>query len=245
MFTLEQIRGLNELEQAIYNYVTIHRKAILHMKIRDLADEVHVSTTTILRFCKKVDCEGFSEFKLKYAMFLEKEQAPQEENDVHMMLDFFHKIDNDEFDRKINTVAKMVYNAEKVVFLGIGTSGILAKYGARYFANVNVSANHIDDPFYPISKGYDENTLVFVFSVSGETQETIKHVSSLKGKKCKLISVCNRDACTIAKLCDLNLSYYMPMDILTFEINITTQIPVIYMIETIGRKVHRMKLEEA
>ncbi len=35
------------------------------MKIRELAEEVHVSTTTILRFCKKVGCEGYSEFRLK------------------------------------------------------------------------------------------------------------------------------------------------------------------------------------
>ncbi len=35
------------------------------MKVRELAEEVHVSTTTILRFCKKVGCEGYSEFRLK------------------------------------------------------------------------------------------------------------------------------------------------------------------------------------
>jgi DNA-binding MurR/RpiR family transcriptional regulator len=40
------------------------------MRIRELADETYVSTATILRFCRKVNYEGFSEFKVKLKMQL-------------------------------------------------------------------------------------------------------------------------------------------------------------------------------
>ncbi|WP_441299921.1 MurR/RpiR family transcriptional regulator [Breznakia sp. PFB1-11] len=44
------------------------------MKIRDVAEAAHVSTTTVLRFCKKVGCDGYAEFKIKYRMELEKKR---------------------------------------------------------------------------------------------------------------------------------------------------------------------------
>lgn len=37
------------------------------MRIRELADEAHVSTTTILRFCKKLKCEGYSDLNIAYS----------------------------------------------------------------------------------------------------------------------------------------------------------------------------------
>ena len=53
MFTVDQIKSLNELELSVYHYVMQHQSAIPYMRIRELAAEAHVSTTTVLRFCKK------------------------------------------------------------------------------------------------------------------------------------------------------------------------------------------------
>lgn len=65
MFTVDKIQSLNELELSVYEYVIQHKTAIPYMRIRELAGEVHVSTTTILRFCKKLGCDGYNEFKYK------------------------------------------------------------------------------------------------------------------------------------------------------------------------------------
>ena len=65
MFTAQELKSLNELEMLVYQYVTEHRSAVPYMRIRELATEAHVSTTTVLHFCKKMGCEGFSQFKWK------------------------------------------------------------------------------------------------------------------------------------------------------------------------------------
>ena len=65
MFTIERIQTFNELEMLVYQYVIQHQSAIPYMRIRELAAEAHVSSTTILRFCKKLGCDGYAEFKLK------------------------------------------------------------------------------------------------------------------------------------------------------------------------------------
>jgi DNA-binding MurR/RpiR family transcriptional regulator len=53
MFTPEQIARFSELDYIIYNYVTRHANEAVYMRIRELAEAVHVSPPTILRFCKK------------------------------------------------------------------------------------------------------------------------------------------------------------------------------------------------
>lgn len=65
MFTAEKIQSLNELELEVYGYIMQHKNAISYMRIREVATEAHVSTTTVLRFCKKIGCDGYAEFKLK------------------------------------------------------------------------------------------------------------------------------------------------------------------------------------
>ena len=59
MFTYKQIESLNDLELQVYEYIIKNHDIVLKLTIRELAKNVHVSTTTILRFCKKMDCEGF------------------------------------------------------------------------------------------------------------------------------------------------------------------------------------------
>ena len=66
MFSYNRIQSLNELELSLYNYIMKNSEKVIYMRIREVANEAHVSTTTILRFCKKLDCEGFSEFKIKF-----------------------------------------------------------------------------------------------------------------------------------------------------------------------------------
>lgn len=60
MFNSEIIKSLNDLELVFYRYIIKNTEKVIYMRIRELADEAHVSTTTILRFCKKFDCNGYS-----------------------------------------------------------------------------------------------------------------------------------------------------------------------------------------
>ena len=54
MFTAQALKSLNEQEMLVYQYVMEHRSAVPCMRIRELATEAHVSTTTVLHFCKKM-----------------------------------------------------------------------------------------------------------------------------------------------------------------------------------------------
>lgn len=242
MFSHDKIQSLNELELSLYSYIIKNSEKVIYMRIRELANEAHVSTTTILRFCKKLNCEGFSEFKVKLKMHIEQDGNKELTDNTSMLIDFLRKADSTEFKRQINEVCNLIDSVNNVIFTGIGFSGILAKYAARYISATGKFATYMDDPFFPSTCKYYDDSVAIVFSVSGETPTVIDHVNRLKREKCKIISITNNENCTLAKISDINMSYYIQQE-KTAHHDITTQIPVLYIIETVGKRLYNYYLQ--
>lgn len=239
MFGYEVLQSYNELEMLVYNYIMAHKEEVKYMTIRELSDAVHVSTSTIIRFCKKTGCDGYSEFRVQFKLFLKDERENNkkklQDNVGDEIMYFLHSVTSTEYEESIVKVTEMLEKAKQLIFIGIGTSGILGKYGARYFSNIGKFSQYIEDPYYPIGKDMEE-TAVIALSESGETQQTLKLAERFKRHKCKIFSITNGSACTLAKMSDYNLVYFVPKCLVQNEYNITTQVPVIYLLETIGRR---------
>ena len=62
MFAYEEIKQLNDLEMLVYDYVMKNKKQITFMTVRELAAAVHVSTATVVRFCKKMGATDILSF---------------------------------------------------------------------------------------------------------------------------------------------------------------------------------------
>ncbi len=235
MFSYEVLNSLNDLEMLVYNYVLEHKEEIKYMTIRELAEGVHVSTSTIVRFCKKLGCEGYSEFKVKFKMYLKEEKKKQPETDLNEIRNFFETFRTTQYQESMEAVAGELKKAEHLIFLGIGTSGILGKYGARYFSNLGKYSQYIEDPYYPIV-GDMGKTAVIALSVSGETEQVIMMAGRFKEHKCRLISITNKGASTLGKMSDHNLNYYVSERMVEDEYNITTQVPVVFLLESLGKR---------
>ncbi len=239
MFSHSDLSLLNELEMQVYHFIIKHRESVSYMTIRELAAEAGVSTTTVLRFCRKMHCDGWSEFRIRFRLAQENTAPAIAPSGVGEMLSFFKSIHNDEFDQQIAAAAQMIMQAEHIFFIGAGTSGSMGKYGARFFSNIGKFSHHIDDPYYPVSKSAYENALAIILSVSGETEEILRFAHQFSLNHCKIISITNQESCSLAKIADFNISYHMPQVKLGDRLDITTQVPVIYILETLGRSISR------
>lgn len=240
MFSAEEVQSLNELEFTLYNYVSQHKEQVIYMRIRDLADAAHLSTTTVLRFCRKLQCSGFAEFKVKLRLYLEKERPVEVAEDKTAFLEFLDRAASPAFQDNLDKACQLIFAANNVIFVGVGSSGILASYGARYFSSMDKFSVYIDDPFYPAVAGhYLETSVAVVFSVSGDSGNTLQHAITLKNKKCKIVSLTNSKDCTIARLSDYNIAYYAQHQ-KKGDIDITTQVPVLYLIETMAKKIYKL-----
>ncbi|HWO95866.1 MAG TPA: MurR/RpiR family transcriptional regulator [Bacillus sp. (in: firmicutes)] len=239
MFSNEMIASFNELEMSLYNYIIQNSDKVAYMRIRELADETHVSTATILRFCRKLNCEGFSEFKVKLKMHLEENKKTIIKSSQHSIVEFFERTLKGNIEEKIRKAASLVTKADNVIFIGIGSSGILAEYGARYFSSLGKFSMYIKDPHFPIHSKLMLNSVTIALSVSGENNFTVTHLHQLKRDGSKIISITNTRLSTIAKISDLNIPYYVTEEFFE-EANITTQVPVVYILESMAREIYKL-----
>ncbi|ARA98412.1 MULTISPECIES: MurR/RpiR family transcriptional regulator [Geobacillus] len=239
MFTPEQIAQFSELDYAIYDYVVKHPHEVAYMRIRELAEAVHVSPPTVLRFCKKVGCDGFSEFKTKWKLHLRENERTSIISSQEALREFFERTLTADYERTILDAATVIARADHVIFVGSGSSGILAEYGSRYFSAFQKFSVYIKDPFFPIYGHYFTNCVVIALSVSGETQHTLAQVHRFKEKGGTIISITNRKHCSLANISDYNLTYYATAERMG-QTDVTTQLPVVYLLERLAKEMYRL-----
>lgn len=230
LFTNEMIQSFNDLEMLLYNYVTKNIEKVIYMRIRELSDETHVSTSSILRFCRKLNCDGFSEFKIKLKLYLDRNEQENLKSTKYYLSEFLERTMKGNFETYIHETAEMVIKSNKVIFVGTGSSGILAEYGARYFSSLGKFSTFIKDPFFPINSKELKNSTAIILSVSGETDHTLHLANQLKLEGCNIISITNSKNCQLAKISDINIAYYVT-EVYIGESNITSQLPVMYILE--------------
>lgn len=239
MFSSDVIASFNELETSLYDYICKNSEKVIYMRIRDLADETHVSTSTILRFCRKINCEGFSEFKVKLKLYLDDNEDSNIKSSQYALSEFVERTLNGSFESTIMEAASLIVKSDNLIFIGTGSSGILAEYGARYFSSLGKFSMYVKDPYIPIHANYLHNSTTIALSVTGENSFTISHLNQLKQKGSNIISITNNKHCPIAKMADINISYYVTEEWFK-KSNITTQIPVVYILEETAREVQKL-----
>ncbi len=244
MFTVEQINSFNELEMEVYNYVVEHSSAIPYMRIRELANETHVSTTTILRFCKKIGCDGFSEFKYKYKE-LETQKNETTLIDDREEIDRFlnERFPSPAFQEQIEQLVSLIAKTDTILLQGIGNSLYVAEYAARCLSNAGKFSVCIADPFYPTRMIPKLDAIVLIISVSGETTQLLEFAKEVKTTNNKLISITSTTNCGLARMADIAISTGVHSQRRN-NIDYTTNVPVLYLIEYIAKKLENRKIEE-
>jgi DNA-binding MurR/RpiR family transcriptional regulator len=157
----------------------------------------------------------------------------------HVVAEFLERTQNENFTSKLEDAADAISKANHVYFIGIGSSGTLAEYGARYFSSLGTFSTYLKDWYTPIHANLN-NSITIALSVSGENQFTISHIHKLKDKNSKILSITNNGQSTISKISDKNVSYYVSEEFFETS-NITTQIPVVYILEELARRVYEKR----
>lgn len=162
-FTYSQVESLNETETYVYNYVVKNTKKVLDESIRELANNTHVSTATIMRFCKKMGCEGFTE--LKYRLKENVEIQETKEDDANNQFDsFIERVESSDYLESIRRAAEIIKQSDLILTLGIGTTGDFAKYTSRLLSGMGYCCYGVDGAAYPaqrVAEGYQVAIIVF------------------------------------------------------------------------------------
>lgn len=80
--------------------------------------------------------------------------------------------------------------------------------------------------------------MTIALSVSGETSEIVDLIKGFKEVGSTIVSITNNKVSTIARISDLNIAYFVTEEY-SGKSNITTQIPVVYLLEAIAKELYK------
>lgn len=230
-FTYSQVESLNETETYVYNYVVKNTKKVLNESIRELANDTHVSTATIMRFCKKMGCEGFTE--LKYRLKENVEIQETKEDDANNQFDsFIERVESSDYLESIRRAAEIIKQSDLILTLGIGTTGDFAKYTSRLLSGMGYCCYGVDGAAYPaqrVAEGYQ--VVIIVFYERLQKNPLFEEIYRYKNKNYMIIMLSNNNMGSMEHLCD-EVIHISDGSVMLGKIH--SGIPMLYAIEKLA-----------
>ncbi len=205
----ENYAKLNNNDLRIYSYIIQNKSEANELNINQMADELGLSTSSIMTFTKKLGLDGYSE--LKYLIKWSEEdknssfddnEIEYTKNDINLTMTMMSSLNLDGLFRKIN-------EARDIFVIGNGYTQLnVAEELKRNFLNVGKILDILDqDSDYERYKGLiKEGDVLFVISFSGENEKLIDFIKSLK-EDVTIASITKLSNNTISYLSDYNLSF--------------------------------------
>lgn len=243
MFDLNKLRHASETDIHIANYISNHPESVAFMRVRELADKTHVSPATIVRFTQKMGFDSFPELRLALKQDLEKrKQSLQGSQHEFYLKDTQFPVD---FKQKIQQVVDKLEQASFIHCLGTGSSSTMAQYAQQRFSSLGYRSFASVSTFIPymISKQEtpSQDEVCLLFSVSGETPDLIHIAKALKETGIYSVSVTNKESNSLATLCDFSLFYDTSINRPSYGVDMSSQLPVVYIIETLAKELYLKK----
>ena len=201
-FTYSQVESLNETETYVYNYVVKNTKKVLNESIRELANNTHVSTATVMRFCKKMGCEGFTE--LKYRLKESEDVHETKKDNVNNQFDgFIEKVTSSEYLNSIHRATEIIKNSDEILTLGIGTNSDFAKYASRLLSHVGHYCYGVDGTDYPIQRVPEGHQgVVIAFYERLQKKLLFEEIYRYKNKNYMIIMITKDNMGSMEHVCD-------------------------------------------
>lgn len=230
-FTYSQVESLNETETYVYNYVVKNTKKVLNESIRELANDTHVSTATVMRFCKKMGCEGFTELKYRLKENVEMQET-KEDNVTDQFGYFIEKVRTSDYLDSIQRAAEIIKQSDSILTLGIGTTGDFAKYTSRLLSGMGYCCYGVGGAAYPaqrVAEGHQG--VIIAFYERLQKKLLFEEIYRYKNKNYMIIMLTNTNMGSMEHLCD-EVIHVSDGSVMLGKIH--SGIPMLYAIEKLA-----------
>ena len=189
---------MTDLEQRIGHYFLDPNSIQEDLSSLQVAQTLHISQAALTRFAKKCGFKGYREFSFQYLQDLQKAQTEADNMPSslsrHVLYNYnqIHQQTKELIDEeKLERVAQIIEEADRVYFFGTGSSGLVARDMKLRFMSLGVVCEALTDQdgFAWTTSILDKNCLVIGFSLSGQTQSIIDSLIDAKNMGAKTILV--------------------------------------------------------
>ncbi len=225
---------LNPTEKKIADYLLDNIDKVFHLSIQELAQETGVSQAAWVRFCKLLGYSGLKDLKKSYVNGLNKAVSKiNDSNDEEQLYtdikgytsiesiienvsllnakaitDTQKILDEESIERAVEAIIK----ANKILFLGVGASGLVAQDAALKFLRIGKHTSAPSDFHIQLTSTHllTKNDVAVIISYSGRTKEMIECMEVAHEIGCTVISITKYGKNPIASNADIPLFISAP-----------------------------------
>ncbi len=212
--------SLHRVEKKIAGFILENPETIIYMPIAQMAKELEVAESSIVRFCKTIGFDGFKQLKINLIRNLENPEKLIYE-DINRS-DSHHDIIKKVFSSSIRTLeeslqtidknqfsmaVEAILGAKRIEFYGVGTSSTLVQDAYYRFMRIGLPVYAVVDPHISrvSASTMDDKCLAIGISYKGRTRDTIETLEIAKSKGAKTMCITCFPLSPITKISDIQI----------------------------------------
>lgn len=207
-------------EKKIANFVLENTGEVVNLSISELAEKSGSGDATVVRFARRLGFDGYQGMKIGIAKELNSvssiDAAISKNDSCHEIFskrisDISVSLNNTESvldDDSLDTAAKTIMNAKRIVIFGLGNSAAIAMDAAHKFLRLGLDAQACCDNHMQaiIASHLDKNSVAIGISHSGASRDIIEALELAKNNKATTISITNHGVSPIMEVSDIVLN---------------------------------------
>jgi len=213
-------------EKQLADYILENKGKVLSMSVQELSKLTYTSTSSVVRLCRKIDLEGFQEFKIRFASELQKTEEnleflidpnfPLSKNDSfyeaskklyqltkEALSDTYKKLSAKEYEKSY----QLIMNSRYCGIFALGDSFLQA----MGFQNRMMKINHhflmstIHGEQNHLAQSLGPKDCAIIISYSGSTKDTVLIADVLKQNGTPFILISSKPKSKLAQMCKILL----------------------------------------
>ena len=199
--------NLTSAERRVATYVIESPQEVTRLTVHELAKNCDVASSAVIRFCKSIQLQGFSELKIELARELgsnreeQKNSIPSVEHEsgtegvvrkvfnagMYTLQDTLDKLDFS----KIEKMSEVLVHAKHIFLFGIGTSSTVVTDAQYRLSQLGLWATACTDILLMgvTAANLEEGDVVLAISHSGRTKAVVDAVRLAKKKGATVIAI--------------------------------------------------------
>lgn len=215
-----RLRDCSNSEEAIADFVLSRPGEARNMSITEIAEACDTSPPTVSRFCKSLGYAGYRSFQLDLAASLVQEaetslddfdESASPEIIIRKVFEC-NRVSLGETEKVLDhevmiEVAAALRDADRLIFLGIGGSGLVAQEGAERFLSLGKHALAVTDPYDQVfvTAAMGPADVVVCVSHTGQTKHVIEAAAQARKRGAKTVALTNYPQSPLAQTCEFTL----------------------------------------
>ena len=249
-FITSQLADLSRAERRVADYVVDTPQLVMRMNLATLARNAAISEPTVIRFCRAVGCEGFSDFKIRLAQslavgapYVHREVRADDSLDdlasniflssIQTLADLRDRFDTAALERATVALAK----ARRIDCYGVGLAGIAALDAHQKLMRLGVpSFVYADAHLQTMSAAtLQPNDVAIAFSYTGQIRDIVRTTEVAKEQGAFVIAVTRSDT-KLARACSMTLAVDTAEDTFVYA-PMTTRLAHLAVIDVLATSV--------